>query len=1013
MSELEADGLDGFRVRLEAIRGRIERTNPEQPGDLKPLRAEIETAQAEAHALGLPEVAAALRQLGLVAEVWECLALERSQSARDVAEFSLRAFDSLAHAAVGGAFSDDPSWIIRDSSELWRDYLQLIDPWAAGAPESAGATTSGEEAPAPDDSPALDPNTLIKLLTGGPARAASPAPKAAPARDTREPACPDPQPVRPPDPLPQPAPAGATPAPAAAPPAPATTRPAPPAARPAPEPPEPAGAPGWVISPLMTTGDEPSAGGRPADRAVPNVSPADHGAAEVLPPGLELDPEFREAFLAEGTDLFERIEALVLKLGREPDASPTLHELGRCFHTLKGAAGSVGLAEFSARVHSLEDRLESCAGNPPAELVDLLLKTVGDFEQLLQALRRGDAPRAPAPPPPPPWPSRQGSAAVPPPRTAPAARKDEPTPESATNEGLLRIPSGRLDELMDLVSELIARRGVLSEQAETVKALAATARTCRNRLLASIERLRDVGVDPRVDLPGLIRALTEQGEDLAVLIQSAQASAVPLTDDGDAIARISLQLWESLQAIQIVPVRGLFHRLSRVARDAARIEGREVEVVMVGEDTGLDRAVQDKAFEPLLHIVRNAVGHGIEAAAERARSGKSSVGRVTLEARREGNRAVLVVQDDGRGLDYPAIEAKGRRLGLIAPDETPGIDRLNALIFQSGFSTRPEANAISGRGVGMDVVAKEVGRLRGTIDLASQSGQGTSITIRLPTRLALERAMVVRVDGQAFALPVELIELAQPFEPKEGQEWGPNATMRVREERVPLVDARRALGISMNAPDPCPKLILVRADGGPLALLVDEIVGARELVVKPLGPLLAGHPVISGTSVSLTGEVILSLNPSDLARWHREGSAVPAGGAAPTPAARTAPVLVVDDSISVRRVAARHLSALGFEVDEVSDGVEAIQKLRSRPYRLVLTDLEMPRMDGFELLAQLERMGSLSATPVVVTSTRSDPETRRRVLALGAAAFVAKPLEPGELAAVVGRVGARGEPVPA
>ena len=207
------------------------------------------------------------------------------------------------------------------------------------------------------------------------------------------------------------------------------------------------------------------------------------------------------------------------------------------------------------------------------------------------------------------------------------------------------------------------------------------------------------------------------------MAEAARTSAIPLADDADALSRLSLQLWETLQAIRVVPAGCLFQRLTRVARDAARIEGRDVEVVTLGDETGIDRTVQDKAFEPLLHVVRNAVGHGIEPAEDRIKAGKPASGRVTLRARREGNTLVLSVQDDGRGLDYAAIAAKGRRLGLIGAGEEPSLERLNALVFQAGFSTRQEANAISGRGVGMDVVAQEVGLLRGTIALASEPGR--------------------------------------------------------------------------------------------------------------------------------------------------------------------------------------------------------------------------------------------------------------------------------------------------
>ncbi|HEV3120419.1 MAG TPA: response regulator, partial [Isosphaeraceae bacterium] len=354
-------------------------------------------------------------------------------------------------------------------------------------------------------------------------------------------------------------------------------------------------------------------------------------------------------------------------------------------------------------------------------------------------------------------------------------------------------------------------------------------------------------------------------------------------------------------------------------------------------------------------------------------------------------------QDDGRGLDYAAIAAQGHRLGLLEPDVEPTQERLNALIFQSGFSTRAQANSVAGRGVGMDVVAQEVARLHGTLTLVSQRGLGTTLTIHLPARLALEQAMVVRVEGRPFALPLASIELADQLQKSECE----GSTVRLRDRTVPLLDARRLLGFGPAAADSNarPKLLVVRAEGQFAALLVDAIDGPRELVIKPLGPLLAGHPVIAGTSLSPTGELVLVLDPFGVVGRRFE----PPGLAAcePEPVARASRALVVDDAISVRRAARRHLRALGLETDEAADGVEALRKVRSGSYQLILTDLDMPRMDGFELLAELNRSGISAATPVLAISTRSDAKRQRRVLELGARALVAKPIGPNELAEAV------------
>jgi CheY-like chemotaxis protein len=227
-----------------------------------------------------------------------------------------------------------------------------------------------------------------------------------------------------------------------------------------------------------------------------------------------------------------------------------------------------------------------------------------------------------------------------------------------------------------------------------------------------------------------------------------------------------------------------------------------------------------------------------------------------------------------------------------------------------------------------------------------------------------------------------------------------------RDRRIPVIHAREMLGIASTPPPAWPKLLVVRSASGLIGLAVDAIEGTEELVIKSLGSLLAGHPVISGTSLSVSGEVISILNPSGLKRWVSDGlppelagSAVPGSEAGPRPGST---VLVVDDSISVRRVVARHLQTMGLEVDEVSDGLEALGRLRSRAYGLVVTDLEMPRLDGFELVAEMQRIAPLASTPVIVASTKVDQETRRRVLALGARAFLAKPVDPTALASAVG-----------
>lgn len=970
MSQSVAKRSDETLVgRLEHLRQQFQGFDPAQRGDLSALRHELERLRTELDPADAPGVAGALERVGLLAEVCECFAAEVPQAAREVADFCSKALEQVASVAAvarDDGSADGLAWILEESKSRWSQYLGLLDEDLSDRPEAPAEVSLDADRPAFEDDPSeIAPEDLLRMLIGTAPRA--------PAKTAEPPRVAAGEPRRAPRPL------------------------------------EPA---------LAETASLSSPPLVPEPRSIAAPAPRDVLEGFPTPPArVDLDPDLREAFLAEATDLFERIEALVLGLDQQADPSEALHELGRCYHTLKGAAGSVGLLELASLVHSLEERLDGPPATVTTEMTDLFMAGLRYLEGILQALGGGPAPVSaparmaePAPRPGPPSPRGDAPAS---PAEKPAPAEEPATPQQGVaTEGPLRVPSARIDDLMDLVSELITRRGLWMVQADSMKEFALQSRACRNRLLGSIDRFHDLGLsrengpagsvisDARADVPWLIRRLSEQAEDLAVLTDTAQAATIAMADHRDALDRLTLQLWEALQAIRITPVRGLFQRLARVAHDAARVEARKVEVVMVGEDSGLDRAVQDKAFEPMLHMVRNAVGHGIEPPADRVKAGKSPIGRVILTARREGNTLVLSVGDDGQGLDYAAIEAKGRRLGLLKPDETPSLNRLNALVFQPGFSTREEANAISGRGVGMDVVSQEVARLHGTIDLASQTGLGTTLTLRLPVRLALERVMIVRIDGQAFALPIALVELAQPFEPGDQDGWGADATVRVRGRGVPLIDAREALGFSATAPTSNPKLLLVRADEDSLALLVDSIEGTRELVLRPLGPLLAGHPVISGTGLSINGEAILALNPTGMSRWLRSGG-VPVPVSGRKFAARQAPILVVDDSISVRRVVTRNLRSLGYEVEEVSHGLEALGKLRNQTYSMVLTDLEMPHLDGFELLAELARVKPLNTLPVVVASTKCDPETRRRILELGARAFLTKPVEPEVLANVI------------
>jgi chemotaxis protein histidine kinase CheA/ActR/RegA family two-component response regulator len=979
---------------------------------LEPLIAEVE--QTEAEALG---------RLVLMAEVWDCLDAEGPEAVSSLPEFFAQALDRLGSGMIAREPERASAWILRDSESRWGDYLSLIDPSIVPADRNRGEA----EPQTVDDEPAIDAAQLLRALSGLPQD---------PTNTTFEP------PIKPapePEPESQAKPRwGSDPedegpaidtaellrrltgmAPAAA--QPPASAPPPPNAHPKPSPPAgdnidddgPAIDAAELLRKLtgMAPADaDPSANaGHQAAvspwweqaRAIPNLNLHANQYPQVPDPlaearGLELDPELRAILTADMTDLFARIQERVLGLGAGGDDSAGLHELGRCYHTLKGAAGSAGLTGLAAMIHSLEDELEEASGAVPDDLVRRMEESLSMIEGILEVLDDRESPD----------PSALEA------RPSTTASGPEEGPGHSESDGLIRMPSVRFEELVDLCSELLTRRRAWAGLADQMKGLAQSARGCSHRLRGNVDRLTEAmptpssrGRSPRhhdaEELAATLRRMVEQAEDMNALAATAREAAIPMSTEAEDLARLSLRLWEGLQSVRIVPVRGLFQRLIRVARDAARVEGRNIEVVLVGEETGADRTLIDKAYEPMLHIVRNAVGHGIEAPNDRDRAGKPRAGTITLEARREGNTVVLSVQDDGRGLDHEAILAKGRRVGLIGPDEQPSVDRLNGLIFHPGFSTKSEANSVSGRGVGMDVVAREVELLRGRIELTSNQGKGTKLTIRLPTRISLEPVMVVRIRGQAFAVPTSAIDTINRADRVDRNDPGGVPVVTLGDRSLPMLDLGSILGFSGPVADSCPTVLVVTSDSESVALRVDGIDGPMELVLKPLGPLLAGHPAVSGAGLSPAGEVIPSLNVAGLFRLAGAGACDSTAISGPVLLEERPAALVVDDSLSVRRIASRRLRALGFEVDEANDGEEALGRLRGRSYRLIMTDLEMPRMDGFALLAELGRTGVMESTGVVVTSTLTDEATRRRVFDLGAIDFVPKPVDPGTLAAAV------------
>ena len=456
--------------------------------------------------------------------------------------------------------------------------------------------------------------------------------------------------------------------------------------------------------------------------------------------------------------------------------------------------------------------------------------------------------------------------------------------------------------------------------------------------------------------------------------------------------------------VRMVPLAHLAGRLQRTVRQTAAAVGKSARLTVEGETTDFDKTVLEEMSEPLLHILRNAVDHGIEPAGERAAAGKPAAGTVTVRAHAEGTQVVVRVSDDGRGIDLDAVRATAAAKGFLTADEAAaaGTAALHDLLFRPGFSTAPAVSEISGRGVGLDAVKVLVGRLKGTVGVGSEPGRGTTFTIRLPLTLAVLRALMVRAGGQTFAVPLGAVVRILRLDPEYSGAIEGRDVVRIDGDTLPRVSLAGRLNLrgGADAPPERPPVVVVSAGDRKYAVVVDEILGGREVVLKSLGTHVRRAPGIAGATLMGDGSVVLVLDPADL---FLAPAAAPRAGrpaaAAPAAARHELLVLVVDDSPSVRRIVTGQLREAGIGAVTAKDGRDALDVLHRSDRRpdVVLLDVEMPRMDGYELLSTLRANPSYRDLPAVMLTSRSGDKHRRKAMDLGAAAYLVKPFQPAAL----------------
>jgi chemosensory pili system protein ChpA (sensor histidine kinase/response regulator) len=460
--------------------------------------------------------------------------------------------------------------------------------------------------------------------------------------------------------------------------------------------------------------------------------------------------------------------------------------------------------------------------------------------------------------------------------------------------------------------------------------------------------------------------------------------------------------------MRAVPFANLGERLQRLVRQSARELGRKAEVAIEGGQVELDRGVLERIAAPLEHMLRNSLVHGIEDAERRQAAGKPESGRIGISLRQEANELVLVVSDDGAGLDLERLRAKAIEKGLLAPDQALSEAEQVQLVFLSGLSTAAEVTELAGRGVGMDVVRTEIQAIGGRIEVASARGRGTTFTIYLPLTLAVTQTLMMRAGASVVAVSAASIEQVLRVSADALVAHYERGHIEFQGRQYSLHYLRQLLG-SRVATDIQPHnvVLLVRSGVQRVALHVDELVGNREMVVKSIGPQLSRMPGVAGASVLPDGGIVLIVNPVQLAERMRgpiTTTVVPelAGGTTTDMTivrrSRAAPlVMVVDDSLTVRKITGRLLEREGYRVLTAKDGVDALEQLRGELPAIMLVDIEMPRMDGFDLARNVRGDPRTMGIPIIVISSRTAPKHRSRATELGINAFLGKPYQEAEL----------------
>jgi len=843
----------------------------------------------------------------------------------------------------------------------------------------------------------------------------------------------------------------------------------------------------FPAAPSAAADDEFQAGG--ADGTSAQNAPLGSSFIEQLPQDGEVPDDVLEFFVPEAEEHLQAVTECLLALEDNPNADDINRLFRSMHTVKGSAAqvGLHRISAVAHRVEDLIGRLRDGLLKPSAEIVDLLLQSVDVLKNFLHRQWPSDEEMAAtvgpllarmselAPEetddevPQRALETQAASAGEPAEAGAPAAAKaSRPAAKGAGQAKSVRISLDRLDRMMNAVGELVINRtrmlGRLSELSKLVEVLTfSKARlstkisefqekhefsrirptllpgaqppqmdTFRGRLVpappvmsSDLLEFSELEMDRYDDFNILSRSLTEISADVTEVLTQLEGFMGRVDMDIDEFTKLAHHLQDEITAARMVPIGNLYTRLSRTVRDASNATGKSVELSLEGAETELDNNIIQQISDPLIHLVRNAVAHGLEDASIRSAAGKPEKGRISVRAYHRGNQIYIEVEDDGRGIDYDGVRRRLIESGSVSAVAAAELSEreLRECLFRPGFSTASSTSELAGRGVGLDVVRANVHALNGEIEIHSEPGRGACFTVKVPLTLIISQALFVRCGASTYAFPLAVVEEIRRLRPEDIEDVGGKLLTRVRDVVTEVVRLDSHLGLPPIEPiNGYFHMVIVKVAGKHFGVVVEEVLGKDEIVIKNLGDYLRRVKLFPGTTIASDGSLILLIDLNRLvsaeaverraisatpsaARVFAPGAEAIAAGSIPAeavdPIQDERVVVVADDSISVRKFVGRMLEKAGFRVKLASDGLEASEIVAQSGCHLLITDLEMPRMNGYELMASLRQNPMTQRVPVLVVTSRAGAKHRDRAMKEGASAFLTKPVQEDQLVATV------------